>query len=80
MNSDQYPKLGEMVKNFAELSKAIGKNPKMVTTEVYQERMKTCFDCPSFDSTQIRCRSCGCMMKAKARFQAARCPLKKWKT
>ncbi len=79
MDSGQYPQLGEMIRNFAKLTKEIGKNPKWVSATEYQDRMSTCFNCSSFDADYIRCRSCGCMMKAKARFQAARCPLDKWK-
>ena len=79
MDSSQYPQLGEMVRNFAQTANKIIRDPRRVSPQEYQDRMTTCFDCPSFDVNKLRCKKCGCFMKAKATFKAARCPLKKWK-
>ena len=49
--------------------------------DVYEERLRTCFECDSFIQETKRCAECGCFMIAKARVggdPAKLCPLQKW--
>lgn len=53
-----------------------------VSQRVRNERMETCFQCPSFIVGSERCGECGCYMAAKTWVNGnkdALCPLKKWK-
>ena len=73
-----YPSLGQQAKNLAQTAGQIARNPKVASDEMYESRMKICRACAFFDHEQVRCRKCGCKLKGKARFEAARCPIQKW--
>jgi len=49
-----------------------------VSEETYNKRMSICEGCEFLDKSIYRCLKCGCMMKAKARVEVAKCPLQKW--
>ena len=69
---------GQQAKNLAQTAGQIARNPKVASDEMYESRMKICRACAFFDHEQVRCRKCGCKLKGKARFEAARCPIQKW--
>ena len=72
------PNAADKLKNFAELAAQIAKNPKMVPIEEYSRRLNICRACQYFNEKQSTCRRCGCFMKAKAKFKAAKCPENIW--
>ena len=49
-----------------------------VSDEKAAERLKICENCEFLDKNIYRCMKCGCMMKAKARVEVAKCPVGKW--
>jgi hypothetical protein len=55
-------------------------NPKTKhsTKEVFEERMEICKACPELIQMTTQCKKCGCFMSAKARLEAAKCPIGKW--
>ena len=73
-----YPSLLQQGKNLAQTAGQIARNPKPASNELYEQRMKICRACAFFDEEQVRCRKCGCKLKGKARFEAAKCPIQKW--
>lgn len=75
-----YPEMQQMIKNFAKFAGDVAANPKWVTMEDYAIRMSICRACTYFDEKAIRCKKCGCMLRGKAKFKAARCPIRKWET
>lgn len=44
----------------------------------YEEKIKICKSCESFDKEKFKCKECGCFLGIKARVPFAKCPLKKW--
>lgn len=44
----------------------------------YNRRITICNQCPWFEKTLVRCKQCGCFLKAKARLQNQFCPIGKW--
>lgn len=54
------------------------KNLGRVETEIAQERMAICKECPSLLPTGT-CSECGCIMSLKTKLPNAFCPLEKWK-
>ena len=73
-----YPSLGRQARNLAQTAGQIARNPRVASSELYEERMKVCRACTFFDEEQVRCRKCGCRLKGKAKFEGAHCPIKKW--
>ena len=51
---------------------------KWSTDELFEKRIKICFDCDRLLKITTQCKECGCFMKLKARMQEAKCPLNKW--
>lgn len=60
----------------------------MLSDEIYNERIEICKSCQYYDDSLvdpnnpeekiIRCMSCGCWLKAKARWSLDSCPIGKW--
>ncbi len=73
-----YPSLGQQARNLAQTAGQVARNPKPASSDLYEQRMKICRACAFFDAEQVRCRKCGCKLKGKARFEAAKCPIQKW--
>ena len=73
-----YPSLGQQARNLAQTAGQVARNPKPASNDLYEQRMKICRACAFFDAEQVRCRKCGCKLKGKARFEAAKCPVQKW--
>jgi hypothetical protein len=41
-------------------------------------RKEICANCEHLEKTEVRCKLCGCYMKIKVTFDAAKCPIDKW--
>jgi len=78
MTEKEYPSRKQQLKNFLETSGKVIRNPRLVDDAEFKRRMEICTPCKHFDRTQVRCKKCGCMLKAKTRFKSASCPLHKW--
>lgn len=82
-DEDQFPSLVQQGKNLLGLAKDIGSDAisgasVFVNDFEEQRRYDICQGCDSFDRMRKRCRECGCFMKKKVVFSAAKCPLGKW--
>lgn len=62
---------------------------KLNNLHIVEARMKTCLECPNFNTENERCRICLCFMEikttyltslnpAKGRYEKTHCPLGKW--
>jgi len=51
---------------------------KHSTQEVFEQRLEICKACPELIQMTTQCKKCGCFMSAKAKLEAAKCPLGKW--
>lgn len=81
--TSEYPSLPEQGKNLASFAfdivkKALQSEALLVSDEIKENRMQICRECDHYDSEQIRCKECGCMLEYKTRFSLDSCPLKKW--
>jgi hypothetical protein len=77
------PSLMTMATNLASTalsaaSHAIRTGVVMASEETANKRIETCESCEFLDKTIYRCLKCGCMMKFKAKVEAAKCPIGKW--
>lgn len=68
----------ELVKNLVVEASKIDVFHPVVSTEDCDKRLAVCNDCDKFCKVELRCKQCGCYMKAKARISTATCPLNKW--
>ena len=69
-----------MIKNFSkELTGYVAKGMPNVSSEDYQERIDTCFNCEHFLEKLKRCGACGCLVEHKAKWKTTNCPKNKWK-
>jgi len=41
-------------------------------------RMSICMSCPELRPIVNQCKQCGCLMNAKTKIEASKCPLGKW--
>ena len=53
-------------------------NTKKVSNEEATERFNICKQCPELINLTSQCKQCGCFMKIKTTYNAAKCPLSKW--
>lgn len=81
----QYPPLLQQGKNLAsfawELVNYMHQNKDGVlfaSDDIIKERLKTCSQCDKFDSSDARCKECGCYIPVKAKLILDSCPLDKW--
>ena len=74
----EYPTLSQQAKNLALTARQVARNPKIASSDLYEQRMEICRACDFFDQQQVRCRKCGCRLKGKAKFEGAKCPIQKW--
>ena len=49
-----------------------------MSPEVKKARLDICKTCEWYDSEQVRCKNCGCMLEHKAGFALDSCPIQKW--
>lgn len=80
----EYPSLVEQGKNLASFSfelvkRALQGESLLVSEDVKNQRMEICKQCEKYDSNEIRCTECGCMLEYKTGFALDSCPLGKWK-
>lgn len=68
---------GKAVKKVKNIAKGITNLAKGVNTELSEQRLKICFNCPRLIGG-ISCSVCGCAVAAKTRVKDESCPLKKW--
>lgn len=61
----------EIAQIFGETARV--KNVKLVTEEVYMQRLDKCNNCTALDYGTT-CRHCGCLVQIKAKLLAAKCP------
>jgi hypothetical protein len=54
------------------------KNIGRVQTEISEQRLSICKECPKFIFSTSQCKECGCIMKLKTKLPNASCPLGKW--
>ena len=78
-----FPSLTTQAKNlsstaFDALRATMGGQQVRAQSEEFDRRLQICFECDSYEAESIRCRECGCHLKAKARLSVAKCPLEKW--
>ena len=75
-----YPSLKKQGKNLLKLLSDVFSHSKtpFVSDEISRERMEICTRCMYYDSSQIRCKECGCFLKAKTRFAVNGCPIGAW--
>lgn len=83
MSDDQLPSLPSQAKNsakmIADVIQGIMKNNPIFVDEFEQKRRyDICQACEYFVASSHRCKKCGCFMKKKVEFTAAKCPVKKW--
>lgn len=62
----------------AEIETIFGRNMKvkavkLVSEEIYAERMQTCSECPALQYGTT-CKHCGCLVQIKAKLIASQCP------
>ena len=57
---------------------AVKKGRILAPEDVVMERWDICHGCDSWDSSEKRCKECGCYSKAKNTLAESRCPLGKW--
>lgn len=57
---------------------ALNPMTKKVSNEVTDQRLAICKECPYLLQLSTQCKKCGCFMNAKARLEAAKCPIGKW--
>lgn len=55
------------------------KNIGRVESDIAEERMAICLECPELIKFTKQCKKCGCFMEAKTKLPNAECPLGKWK-
>ena len=76
----EYPSLPDQAKNLVHFASNVitSKESLFTTDEVKAQRLHICKSCEHYDAQQIRCKSCGCFLLAKASFTFDSCPLHKW--
>lgn len=75
-----YPSLKKQGKNLLKFLSDVFTHSKtpFVSDEISRERMEICTRCVYYDPSQIRCKECGCFLKAKTRFAVNGCPIGAW--
>lgn len=51
---------------------------KMADENLINERYSICKACPELIKVTKQCKKCGCVMTAKTKLEAAKCPIGKW--
>jgi hypothetical protein len=54
------------------------KNIGRVQTEIAEQRLAICKECPELVSATSQCKKCGCLMNLKTKLPNASCPIGKW--
>jgi hypothetical protein len=51
---------------------------KRSSEELEKSRIDICKACPELIKLTTQCKKCGCIMSAKVKLEAAKCPIGKW--
>ena len=51
---------------------------KRSSEELEKSRIDICQACPELIKLTTQCKKCGCIMSAKVKLEAAKCPIGKW--
>jgi hypothetical protein len=51
---------------------------KHASKELEKSRIEICKACPELIKMTTQCKKCGCLMSAKVKLEAAKCPIEKW--
>ena len=51
---------------------------KHASKELEKSRIEICKECPELIKVTTQCKKCGCVMSAKVKLEAAKCPIGKW--
>jgi hypothetical protein len=51
---------------------------RKVSDDISSQRLEICKTCPNLIELTMQCKKCGCFMNAKAKYEAAKCPIGKW--
>lgn len=51
---------------------------KRSSEELEKSRIEICKACPELIKLTTQCKKCGCVMSAKVKLEAAKCPIGKW--
>ncbi len=51
---------------------------RKVSEDTLNKRLDICKSCPNLIQLTNQCKKCGCFMNAKAKYEAAKCPIEKW--
>lgn len=51
---------------------------KHSSEELEKSRIEICKVCPELIKLTTQCKKCGCVMSAKVKLEAAKCPIGKW--
>ena len=68
----------DVVKNLLESFKLIAQDPRSTPDDMLNARREICQACNYWNSQRNKCMKCGCLLAAKLRFRASRCPIGKW--
>lgn len=81
----EYPSLTQQGQNLAKFTFEVikeafkgGHEKLFVNAEIQKKRLDICKSCIYFDSSQGRCKSCGCYLTHKVKFSLESCPMDKW--
>jgi hypothetical protein len=82
-DNKSYPSFQQQGKNLATFAFDLVKSSfrsgaLFVSPEIKKERLDICKTCEWYDSEQVRCKHCGCMLEHKAGFALDSCPIQKW--
>lgn len=78
-----YPPLARQALNSAKavgrvVKAIVNREPVQVSGEEQARRLAICHACEHYDSSQDRCRKCGCRAAWKARLATEHCPINLW--
>lgn len=72
----KYPSAREQLRNLKNTVRDVARNPRLCSHEEKKARLDICKSCEYY--TGSRCKKCGCFLQTKAKFKAAKCPIRKW--
>lgn len=75
-----FPSLPNAWASFKRLVLALfRREPVLVSQEVADARLNTCYACERYAPDDGQCLECTCYVEIKAQLDTEKCPLKKWK-
>jgi hypothetical protein len=75
----QLPSKMQMAGNFIKsAAKHVANGMAHVTSEIQEQRLKICNECPFIVENNSRCAQCGCFLEVKTKWASSSCPIGKW--